>query len=98
MALPESCHLLVRDNFSLERFGNCRTLLVAQDIDARAPRLDLARDLGQFLLVLLGPGGHVLEDFFDLRVHTKNISAIMGRRQRRFQARWKRNLPVWRPG
>jgi hypothetical protein len=41
-------------------------------VDAGAARLDVARDLGKFFLILLRPGGHVLQVFFDRWAHGLN--------------------------
>src|SRR5688572_25598664 len=49
-------------------------LLVAEAIDAAAPRLDSASEFGKLLLVLRRPGRHPLQDGFHRRAHDYDIT------------------------
>src|SRR5438045_776288 len=47
--------------------------LIAQDMNAGAPCLDLARVLGKLVLILLGPRGDLLEESLGSWAHVGNI-------------------------
>jgi hypothetical protein len=51
-------------------------LLFTEPIHAGSARLNVARDICQFLLIFFRPGGNVLQDFFDLRTHEINIAQL----------------------
>lgn len=76
-AFPECFDVVI----SRERTSACsiygRVFLVAQSIDARSPRLDLARKLGQLFLVFVWPGRHPVENVFDGWAHGNILSSVV---------------------
>jgi hypothetical protein len=68
--LPERRGILIGHEKPSPRLGDRRPLFLAQRLDSRAARFDLARQLGQFLLVLLRPVGNLPKDVLGGCVHT----------------------------
>ena len=74
MAFPERRHLFLRCKSALECLSDCGTLIIGQDVDTGAPRLDLARHSGKLFLILFRPGIHLLKDVFGVLIHAANIA------------------------
>jgi hypothetical protein len=54
--LPECVHLIFGSKRALARLCDRDALVARHDVNARAPRFDFTRDLGELLLILLRPG------------------------------------------
>src|SRR5581483_7189848 len=72
-ARPERLDLVIGGERPAARRLDGGPLVVAQAIDAAAPRLDFAGEFEELLLVLGRPGRHPLQDGFHRRAHGENI-------------------------
>ncbi|HKY85505.1 MAG TPA: hypothetical protein VJL90_01955 [Pseudorhodoplanes sp.] len=61
VTLPKGGYIRFLGEAALARFRNRRAFVIAQNIDAFAPRFDFTGKLGQFLLVFFRPGFDLLE-------------------------------------
>src|SRR5712691_3719633 len=82
VALPECFHLFV--GHELTTVGLCqplayrRALRIGHDVHARPPRFDLAGNLDELLLILLGPGAHAFQHCVDLFLcHARRYTTSM---------------------
>jgi hypothetical protein len=66
VAFPKRPDLLFSSQWTALGFRDSRALVVAQDINARSPRLDLPRELGKLFSILLRPGSYALQHSVDL--------------------------------
>jgi hypothetical protein len=74
MTLPKRRDILLQRKSALASFVNGRTLVVGQHIDACAPSLNLARDLGKLLLILFRPGFYMTKHFFCAWAHEQILA------------------------